>query len=212
MPVIQITLLPMIVTQTFTEAGSQQGRHPHFESGSHHHHHHYNHHNHHHHHQIKWLTRLPSWKVPQRRRATSTGSAPAPLLLHGADDVQRPGFSNQLFIIVNVQSCIFNEDEAGIVELIYLFHSMTVLKHPTWDIQGGLGMNSGITCFFLYEVRETQKYFSPLIKVIVRDLRFKAKEGTCVEHVWTFGERLFMLNDSAKKICQRGCSHTLVDE
>ena len=33
-----------------------------------------------------------------------------------------------------------------IVDAIYLFHSMTVLKRPTWDTQGGVEMNSCINC------------------------------------------------------------------
>ena len=37
-----------------------------------------------------------------------------------------------------------------IVDVIYLFHSMTVLKRLTWDTQGGLGMN-------FYKVRVTKK-------------------------------------------------------
>ena len=95
--------------------------------------------------------------MPQRRRATSTGSAPAPLLIHGTDDVQRPGLFNQLVMIVDI--CAFSMRTRRELSIghscgfdIYLLHSMTVLKHPTWDTQGGVGMNSCIN-LVLYEVR-----------------------------------------------------------
>ena len=51
----------------------------------------------------------PGWRL----RPMTWWPASAALLIHGADDVQRPGLFNQLVMIVD--KCIFNEDEARII-------------------------------------------------------------------------------------------------